>query len=220
MHRLLVIDDDASMRKLLRLRLQDAYEIIDTADSQEGLALALQEKPDAILLDLMMPTYSGLEVCQTLSSLSFTHRIPIFIVSGAPAARYEEFCANLGAMGFFHKPVDFDKLRKALAEAIQGKHFARPEARIRLKATLNLSGLDSTGALFDLSAVTQNVTTSGFLCECHADVKEGAVVEVYLAPDKEQFVGKARIVRVDWPGAPSQACDFQFIDKPANWVLP
>jgi CheY-like chemotaxis protein len=219
MHRLLIIDDDASVRKLLRFRLQDTYEIIDTADSQEGLALALQEKPDAILLDLMMPTYSGLEVCQTLSSLSFTHRIPIFIVSAASTARYEEFCANLGAMGFFHKPVDFDKLRKELAEAIQGKHSARPEVRIRLKATLNLSGLDSSGAPFELITVTQNVTTSGFLCGCQAEVKEGAIVEVYLEPNKEQFVGKARVVRVDWPGAPSQACDFQFIEKPANWVL-
>jgi CheY-like chemotaxis protein len=118
MHRLLIIDDDESMRKLLRLQLKDSYEIIGTADSQEGVALALPAQPDAILLDLMMPTYSGLEICQTLASLSFTQRIPIFIVAGESAARYQDFCLNHGAKGFFQKPVAFDKLRRKLTEAV------------------------------------------------------------------------------------------------------
>ena len=220
-HRLLIIDDDQSMRGLLRVRLEDSYEIIDTPDSQEGLALALREKPDAILLDLMMSTYSGLEVCQTLSSLSFTQRIPIFIVSGQSAERYKDFCANLGAKGFFQKPVDFDKLRRTLAEAVEGRHSARrEEAHVRLRATLKLCGLDSTGAPFQLTTVTQNVTASGFQCECQADVKVGVIVEIYLVANTEQFIGRAKIVHIDSPGAPSQACSFQFIEKPSHWVLP
>jgi Stage II sporulation protein E (SpoIIE)/Response regulator receiver domain len=94
MHRLLIIDDDESMRKLLRLQLKDSNEIIGTADSQEGLALALPAQPDAILLDLMMPTYSGLEICQTLASLSFTQRIPIFIVAGGIRRSLPDLAVN------------------------------------------------------------------------------------------------------------------------------
>jgi DNA-binding response OmpR family regulator len=56
----------------MSFRLKNSYKIIDSGSPEEALALALQYKPAAILLDLMMPKYSGFEVCQTLSSLSFT----------------------------------------------------------------------------------------------------------------------------------------------------
>jgi sigma-B regulation protein RsbU (phosphoserine phosphatase) len=220
MPRLLIVDDDESMRKLLRVRLESSYEITDTFDPEEGLALALQQKPDAILLDLMMPRYSGFELCQTLSSLSFTQRIPVFIVSGESISRYKDFCENLGAKGFFSKPVDFDKLRQALTEIIEdSRHASRAEARVRLRTPLKLRGIDSTGAPFDLVTVTESVIANGFLCGWQANVKEGAVVEVYLAANEPKFIGKAQVVRVDGPGTPGQACDFQFLEKPIDWVL-
>lgn len=48
----------------MRFRLRESYDVIDSGSPEEALALALQHKPAAILLDLMMPKYSGLEVCQ------------------------------------------------------------------------------------------------------------------------------------------------------------
>lgn len=50
--------------------------------------------------------------------------------------------------------------------------------------------------------------------------KQGVVVEVYLAANKDQFVGRAKVIHVEPPGASSQACDFQFIEKPTHWILP
>ena len=221
MRRLLLIDDDASMRRLLRLQLESSYEIVDTADPEEGIVLALQRKPDAILLDLMMPRYSGFEICQTISSLSFTQRIPIFIVSGESSARYEGFCRNLGAKGFFEKPVDFDQLRIELAAAIEGKPVAnRPEPRVRIRAALRLSGLDSAGRAFDLPIMTENVSANGFRCGCRASLHQGAAIDVYLATGGCHFVGKAQLVRVDSAGGAGQTCEFQFTQKPAEWVLP
>lgn len=221
MRRLLLIDDDESVRKLLRVQLQDSYEVTDTADPEEGIVLALQGKPDAILLDLMMPRYSGFEICQTLSSLSFTQKIPIFIVSGESSARYEGFCRNLGAKGFFQKPVDFDKLRQELAVATEGKPRAgRAEARVRIRTPLKLSGLDSAGASLDLAVLTESVSANGFRCGCRANLHQGAAVEVFLATLGAQFVGKAQLIRVDAAGTAGQSCEFQFIEKPADWVLP
>jgi len=89
---LLIIDDDESLRKVMAFRLKNSYKIIDSGSPEEALALALQHKPDAILLDLMMPKYSGIEVCQTLSSLSFTSHIPILIVSGESSEHYKSIC--------------------------------------------------------------------------------------------------------------------------------
>jgi putative two-component system response regulator len=55
---------------MLRFRLKDSYEVLDTSSPEEGLMLALLHKPDGILVDLMMPGQTGFEVCQTIASLS------------------------------------------------------------------------------------------------------------------------------------------------------
>jgi CheY-like chemotaxis protein len=220
MSQILIVDDDDSVRKLLRFRLKDSYDVIDTASPEDALALALQHKPDAILLDLMMPGYSGFEICQTLSSMSFTQHIPILIVSGESSARYKDFCENLGAKGFFQKPVEIEPLKKKLDQLIDGgRQGGHSKPRIRLRILLQLRWVDPTGAPLELVTVTDNVSTNGFLCACQAQVEEGAIVDVYLAKHGYRFVGKARIVRVDWPGTTGQRCDFQFDQRPTEWIL-
>lgn len=221
MAKLLIIDDDESMRTLLRIQLKDSYEILDSSSPEEALSMALQHRPDAILLDLMMPRYSGFEVCQTLSSLSFTQHIPILIVSGESSERYREFCENIGAKGFFEKPVDFDALRERLAGLIDKSHHGpRAEPRVRLRVMLTLQGKDTTNTEFSIVTATENVGSDAFLCGCQAPLGPGAIVRVYLAKDDQPFAGNARVIRVDWPETLEQRCDFEFIEKPLNWALP
>src|ERR1700682_359573 len=98
MHKILIVDDDRSMRSLLRVRLSDAYQVFDTEDPEQALALALEHKPDAVLLDLMMPKFSGFELCQSLRSLTYTSTIPILVITGETEAKYKDHCANLGAV--------------------------------------------------------------------------------------------------------------------------
>ena len=66
MARILIVDDDEAIRRLVRLNLTDLYEVFDTGQPEE--ALAPEHKPDAILLDLRMPGYSGFERRKTLTS--------------------------------------------------------------------------------------------------------------------------------------------------------
>jgi CheY-like chemotaxis protein len=220
MPKLLIIDDDEAVRKVMRFRLKDSYEIIDTGSPEEALALALKEKPDAILLDLMMPKYSGFEVCQTVASLSFTQHIPIIIVSGESSAQYKGFCEALGAKDFMQKPVDFDLLHKKLGKLIEsnsnGKHG---EPRVRLRVMLKLRSVNAAGIATDVLTVTETVSANSFLCAYQPPLAEGTLVEVYLTKDRQQFAGKARVVRVDWSGTPGQRADFHFIDKPTEWIL-
>lgn len=219
MLRLLIVDDDESVRKVLRFRLKDSYEILDTGCPEEALALALRQKPDAILLDLMMPKYSGFEVCQTLSSMSFTQLIPIFIVSGESALRYKDFCASLGARGYFQKPVDFEALEDRLASVLNGRHLDRRcEPRVKLRVTLKIKGT-TTKESFELITTTDNVSAHGFLAGCSTALKTGCTVEVFVMAAGQQLVGKARVVRVEWPETPGQRCAFQFLAQPLNWVL-
>src|SRR5579864_4572173 len=116
MGKLLVVDDDAAVRRLMRLELSDTYEVIDSGEPEQCLAIALESKPDAILLDLRMPKYSGYELLQTFTSFSHTQKIPVIIVSGEAGGQTKEYCKQLGAAGYFEKPIDFDALRVFLRQ--------------------------------------------------------------------------------------------------------
>lgn len=220
MPKLLIIDDDESVRKMLHFRLKHSYEIIETSSPEEALALALQEKPDAILLDLMMPKYSGFEVCQTISSLSFTRHIPIIIVSGESSANYRDFCESLGARDFIQKPVNFEALESKLRNYIDKRSKKDAgEPRVRLRVMLKLRPAEAGDGGADVLAATETVSASGFLCGYQAAVKDGTLIDVFLAQTGNHCVGRARVNRVDWAGTPGQQVDCAFLDKPSQWVL-
>lgn len=220
LRRLLIIDDDEAMRDVFRSRLEESYEVIDTGDPEQGIALALEHKPDAILLDLLMPKFSGFELCQTLGALSFTQPIPVFIFSGEAATKYATFCKNLGAAGYFEKPVNFDQLKSSLTSILDGKRpELRSSVRIRLSVGLKLRGVDEKGVPFEFSAVTDNISANGFLCNCPVPLANGAVVNVFLEHEGEKFAGVARAVRAEFRDARYPRYGFCFVEKPVEWIL-
>lgn len=221
MRRLLVIEDDPGMRKLVKERLSRSYEIIETGDATEALGLAMEHQPDCILLDLMMPRFSGLELCQTLSTVSQTQSIPVFVISGQSSLDHREYCLNLGARDFFEKPIDFERLNASLTEALKESHRERrAQPRIRLKVILKLRGIAEGGKEFELLTSTEDVSAGGFLCRCSVAIEQDAIVQVSLMSSAgERHVGSAQLVHIRWPGLPWQACGFKFIDKNSRWIL-
>lgn len=220
MGRILVVDDDESVRKMVRFRLSGTHEVVDTASPEEALALALQHKPDAILLDLQMPQYSGFELCQTFSGLSFTQLIPIFIISGESAANTKDFCRSLGAKGYFQKPIDFDALESQIARVMSAqKQERRSEVRVRLRAPIVLRGVDASGKEFDLLTHTDNVSKSGFLCTCPHKLDTDSLVKVFLVNEARDYAGLAHAIRVEWEGTPGQRYAFRFTEKSGSWLL-
>lgn len=220
MAKLLVVDDEESMRSLIRLNLADTYEIVETGEPEQALALALEHKPDAVLLDLRMPKYSGFELCKTLTSFSSTQLIPVIVVSGEAGSKTKELCRELGVAAYFEKPVDFDLLRARLAEFVNGKRKERrKEVRVHLGVALRLRGKDTDGNAFDVVTMTENVSLNGFLCPCQIRLPIDSVVDVYLSNAAGEEVGKARIVRLDAqnPGYPRYGC--RFVEKVGIWVL-
>jgi DNA-binding response OmpR family regulator len=220
MQKLLVIDDEEPMRRLLRVNLSDLYEIIDTGDPEQGLALAMQNKPSAILLDLRMPRFSGFELCRTFTALTSTQLTPVFIVSGEAGSTTKSLCKELGATAYFEKPIDFDLLRSRLAEVLNAKRpERRSEVRVRLRVPLKLCGIDSTGKPFEECTHTEDVSLSAFLCGCTASLNSDSVVQVFLLSGGEQFVGSARVIRSESTESPYPRYAFRFIEKSGQWVL-
>jgi DNA-binding response OmpR family regulator len=220
MAKILIVDDDEAMLGLYRLRLSNGWEVIQTNEPEQALALALEHKPDAILLDLMMPKFSGLQLCQDIHSLSYTSLIPIFVVSGEGAARHKEQCEKLGAKGYFQKPVDFAALKSALDKEIQAKQAERrADVRIRMRVSIKLRGRDINGKEFEESTATENISSRGFLCPCNSSLWEGATVEVFLQGEPEHFAGRAQVVRSELPGTSGQRYGFHFNEVTSEWVL-
>lgn len=203
MPRILVIDDEEAMRELYRESLKDSYEVAETGDPESALMMALDFKPDAVLLDLSMPRLSGFELCQALSTLSFTQHIPVFIVSSEDS-RNKAFCESLGAAGYFRKPVDFEALKKRLDVELSSKRpERRAEMRFQVKLTLKLVGKRADGSEYEVEATTDNMSAGGFLCSCSSPLEVGSTVDVFLVRNGEHALGAARVVR-DQPGDSKQ----------------
>jgi len=220
MGKLLVVDDDEALRRLMRLELSDSYEVIGSGEPEQGLALALEYKPDAILLDLRMPKYSGYELLQTFTSFSHTQKIPVIVVSGEAGAQSKEQCKELGAVGYFEKPIDFDALRTCLKQFAKTRsETPRTEVRVRLRVALKLKGADRQGKDLEGVATTENVSLSGFLCTSVAEFPVDSVVDVYLTNPTEKHAGKAKIVHSTSNAAPLRQYGCRFIEKKGPWVL-
>src|ERR1700694_5970272 len=158
MARILIVDDDGSIRRLVRCNRTDWYESFDAGKPEQALALALEHKPDAILLDLRMPRYSGFELCQTFTSFSTTQLIPVFVISGEAGTKTKEFCRTLGAVAYFEKPVDFDALLASVANCLKSRRQERrSEVRVHLRVPIKLRGTDANGVAFQTLTTTESV---------------------------------------------------------------
>lgn len=112
--KILVVDDDRDLVATLSLRLRKAgFEVHTAYDGQAGVATAYRERPDLVVLDVMMSYNDGFEVCAQLKSGKNGYRPKVIIVSAITQGtnRTEEACkAESGADSFFSKPFDAKRL--------------------------------------------------------------------------------------------------------------
>jgi DNA-binding response OmpR family regulator len=106
--RILLVEDDESVRQLVRVTLQmNDYEVVEAKDGLEGLLLLDLHKPQAVVLDLMMPDVAGERMLAQLRQTVETKRIPVIIITGKPEVA-PEVIGLVGKENFFPKPFDPD----------------------------------------------------------------------------------------------------------------
>jgi DNA-binding response OmpR family regulator len=218
MHKLLIVDDDEATLLMMKIRLSNSYGLICTKDPEQALGLASQHQPDAILLDLMMPTFSGFELCQSFRSLSDTSMIPIIVITAEQHAKYKDHCENLGAVGYFEKPLDFCELKRTLTARIEAKRpQRRSHVRVRMRLALKLGWDDASGRKFEEMTTTENVSTAGFLCNCMSALAKNTIVKVTLRGGSEGYSGQAQVVREESSSTPWHRYGFKLLEKTKNW---
>src|SRR6185503_7999352 len=105
---ILVVDDDPSIRSLLRQELESQrYRVREAADGEEALAAVRAERPDLIILDVMMPGLNGFDVAAVLKNDPQTLRIPIIVLS---VLHDHERGLRVGVDRYLTKPIDSEGL--------------------------------------------------------------------------------------------------------------
>ena len=139
--RILVADDDEMNRRLFqRLLTAQGHEVFPAEDGQQALERAFADKPDVILLDVMMPKVNGFEVCRRLKAAPATAPIPILMITGSEEREVRIRGMAAGADDFLTKPIDQEELLLRVRNAVFRKHLfdelAKKYAELRSMAEL------------------------------------------------------------------------------------
>ena len=126
--RILVADDNPTNRDILQARLEaNGYEVLHAGDGEEALAVARAQRPDLILLDIMMPKLDGIEVCKRVKADAALPFTPIILVTAKAESGDVVEGLDAGADEYLTKPID----QKALVARVEGAAAHQRAARRR-----------------------------------------------------------------------------------------
>jgi putative two-component system response regulator len=123
-YKILIIDDDPLNLKFLTNRLSlEGYDTISAVNGEEGLQKSLREKPDLILLDIIMPGMSGFDVCDQLKALPETRSIPVLFITSLSSPEDRKRGLEVGAVGYITKPLDMKTLKNSVRNHLPDSSF-------------------------------------------------------------------------------------------------
>jgi CheY-like chemotaxis protein len=108
--KILVVDDHQELLLLYRMRLGQEYEVVTALDGKEALERAAVDRPDLILMDIMMPRMNGLEACRRIRALPATRSVPIVLATSNRRKAIRQEAWESGCDDFLTKPTDWPEL--------------------------------------------------------------------------------------------------------------
>lgn len=117
--KILIVDDEQDLVEMMKMRLEAVgYNVISAADGQAALDLARKEKPDLIILDIMLPKMDGYKVCALLKKDSRYSGIPILMFTAKAQDSDMKMGEEAGANGYVTKPFEPEVLLKKIKEFV------------------------------------------------------------------------------------------------------
>jgi DNA-binding NtrC family response regulator len=117
MHKILIIDDDEVLLKLLSMALmEEGYSVLSTADGPQGITLYRDHEPALVLLDLGLPSMSGIEVLKELRRLD--NKAKVMVITGYGSVESAVVAIRHGAWDYVQKPIDTDALLRKMEIAL------------------------------------------------------------------------------------------------------
>ena len=120
MKKILIVEDEHELLDLMKMRLTaNNYEVIGASDGKEGYEKAHKEKPDLILLDLMLPKIDGYWVCNLLKHDKRHENVPIIIMTAKSGDEEQKLAKECGADAYMKKPCDIEALLAKIASLLK-----------------------------------------------------------------------------------------------------
>ncbi len=167
--RILLADDSSTVRTIARMELESAgYSVLEAADGEQALAMAIEHQPDTILLDIEMPVMDGYETVTALKEEPRTADIPVVFLTGRTDAADVVRALKLGGHDYVRKPPEAAELlarvRAALrVKTLQDQLRSRADDLDRMTRTDHLTGLYNRRHMEEsLRALTAGATRHGF----------------------------------------------------------
>lgn len=161
-YKILVVDDDPNIRELIVETLSEEFKPIEARDGKEALRLCQEERPDLVILDVMMPDLDGLQVCTRLRNETLTSHIPIILLTAKGMLEDKIKGMETGADDYLTKPFDPLEL-----EARINMHLRRS---IRDGEASPLTGLPGNRAIEE--AIEMRIRADLKFAVCYADLDD------------------------------------------------
>jgi DNA-binding response OmpR family regulator len=155
---ILVVEDNVEVRTYLKNELQHKYQVIESGDGLDGFNSALQNAPDIILSDIMMPEVSGLDLCKQIKSDERTSHIPFIMLTARQSDAYKKEGYEFGADAFVTKPFNMSVLLAIIQNLL--------DTRQKLKE------LFSNSPFVDIKKLSGNAADESFLEKAMETIEE------------------------------------------------
>ena len=120
MKKILLVEDELDLVKALQMRLADwKHETVVAIDAYEGTKLAMDQKPDLIILDLMLPAGGGISTLRNIRNSAKVRFIPVIILTGMKDEAVKCRVIELGVSAYIEKPYKDEDLKSAIDECLQ-----------------------------------------------------------------------------------------------------
>ena len=116
--KILIVDDNTDLNKVLQMSLNEAYETISAINSEDAVDLAVTEVPDLIIMDLMMNGMNGFEAIRLIRQVPKTRSIPIIAITAGLSNTVEEECTRIGCNDFLFKPFTASQLNSSITKLL------------------------------------------------------------------------------------------------------
>ena len=127
-HKILVVEDEPDIRKLVHYNLtQDHYKVVEAEDGEQALKIIQRDKPSLVILDLMLPGMSGLELCRTLRGQDETAKLPILMLTAKAGEADRVLGLEMGADDYLAKPFSPRELVARVRAILRRAEWRRPE---------------------------------------------------------------------------------------------